>query len=112
MLNDILEDARDSLVIEIDRILIDDPEANLSREAEDLIYEIADNNVPIYYVDIVECARSDINLATTVPELGPAFNNEATACNIIAANIYEELISHLHGILDKYIDKQEEKLNE
>ena len=111
MLSDILEDARDSLVIEIDRILIDDPEANLSREAEDLVHQIADDSVPIYYVDIVECARNDINLATTVPELGPAFNNESTACNIIAANIYEELVSHLHGVLDECIDKQEEKLN-
>ena len=112
MLDEVLADAEQVLLEELDKITDEDPEANLSREAEDLIHEIADNNVPIYYVDIVECARSDINLATTVPELGPAFNNEATACNIIAANIYEELISHLHGILDKYIDKQEEKLNE
>ena len=107
MLRDILEDARDSLVIEIDRILIDDPEANLSREAEDLVHEIADNNVPIYYKDIVECARSKINLATTTPELWSA-TNDVTAANLISMNIYEELTSHLHGVLDKYIDKHEE----
>ena len=112
MLDEVLADAEQVLLEELDRITDEDPEANLSRKAEDLVPEIADNNVPIYYVDIVECARSDINLATTIPDLGPAFNNEATACNIIAANIYEELLSHLHGVLDKYIDKQEEKLNE
>ena len=112
MLEEVLADAEQVLLEELDKITDDDPEANLSRETEDLIHEIADNNVPIYYVDIVECARSNINLATTVPELGPAFNNEATACNIIAANIYEELLSHLHGILDRYIDKQEEKRKE
>ena len=77
-----------------------------------LVHEIADGCVPIYYVDIVECARNDINLATTVPELGPAFNNEATACNIIAANIYEELVSHLYGVLEECIDNQEDKRKE
>ena len=112
MLDEILADAEQVLLEELDKITDEDQEANLSREAEDLVHELADNHVPIYYVDIVECARSDINLATTVPELGPAFNNVSTACNIIAANIYEELLSHLHGVLDKYIDKQEEKLNE
>jgi len=112
MLDEVLADAEQVLLEELDKITDDDPEANLSIEAEDLIHELADNHVPIYYVDIIECARSDINLATTRPELAPVLNNEATACNIISANIYEELVSHLHGVLDKYIDKQEEKLNE
>ena len=112
MLNDILEDAGDALVTEIDRILIDDPEANLDREAEDLVHEIADDSVPVYYYEQIECARDNMDLATTVPELGPAFGGEATACNIIAANIYEELVSHLHGVLEECIDNQEDKRKE
>ena len=109
MLKDILEDAGDALTTEIHKILIDDPEANLSREAEDLVHEIADDSVPVYYYEQIECARDNMNLATTVPELGPAFGGEATACNIIAANIYEKLVSHLHGVLEECIDRQEEK---
>ena len=108
MLSDILEDAGYALSIEIDRMLIDDPEADLSRECQDLVHEIADDSVPVYYYEQIECARDNMNLATTVPELGPAFGGEATACNIIAANIYEELVSHLHGVLEEYIDNQQE----
>tara|TARA_R100000700_G_scaffold40075_1_gene54626 strand:+ start:868 stop:1203 length:336 start_codon:yes stop_codon:yes gene_type:complete len=111
MLDEILADAEQVLLEELDKITDEDPEANLSREAEDLVHELADNHVPIYYVDIVECARSNINLATTTPELWSE-TNDVTAANLISMNIYEELTSHLHGVLDKYIDKQEEKLNE
>ena len=106
MLNGILEDAGDALTTEIDRILIDDPESDLSRECQDLVHEIADDSVPIYYYEQIECARDNMDLATTVPELGPAFGGEPTACNIIAANIYEKLVSHLHGVLEECIDTQ------
>jgi len=106
MLDELLTDAKITLLEELGRILKADPEANLSREAEDLVYEIADDSVPVYYYEQIECARDNMDLATTVPELGPAFGGEATACNIIAANIYEELVSHLHGVLEECIDTQ------
>ena len=54
----------------------------------DLIHEVANSNVPIYYADILEVAIDDIHIATNEPEI-PAFNGSPTPINIIAANIFE-----------------------
>lgn len=62
---------------------------------EDLIHEIADSHTPIYNSDIMAYAQDDFSLATEAPELGPAFDGEATAINIIASNIYERIYSAL-----------------
>jgi len=56
-----------------------------------IIHEIADGSTPIHYSDLLDVARDDINMATSEPELGPAFGGEATPTNIIAANIFEAL---------------------
>lgn len=58
---------------------------------EDMVSEMADGWVPIYTYDIMQYAADDIDLAVVVPEIGPAFNGEPSAVNIIAANIYERL---------------------
>ena len=43
----------------------------------------------------------DLGLATTEPEIGPAFGGEPTAVNIIAANIYEDICNHLYEVEQK-----------
>jgi hypothetical protein len=65
------------------------------RDVNDYITELADSGTPCYYTDILDAAINDLSLATTVPELGAAFNGENTACNIIAANIFEKIEQEL-----------------
>ena len=61
----------------------------------DTIHELADNLVPIYTHDLMSLAAENISLATDTPELGPAFDGSPTPVNIVAANVYEWLISTL-----------------
>ena len=70
-------------------------------ECSDWIHEIADSSVPIYTAELLECAMEDLGLATTEPEIGPAFGGEPTAVNIIAANIYEDICNHLYEVEQK-----------
>lgn len=60
-------------------------------EPHDAITEIADGSVPIYTHDLLSLAADNLVLATTTPEMGPAFDGEPTPTNIIAANIYEHV---------------------
>ena len=64
-------------------------------EISDTIHEIADGLVPVYYSDLLELASDNNDLATDVPEIGPAFDGEPTPVNIIAANVYEWLTAQL-----------------
>lgn len=59
------------------------------------LHEIADGAVPVYTSDLLKAASQDNALALAVPELGPAFDGEATPTNIIAANFYEEVVRAL-----------------
>lgn len=61
----------------------------------DIIHEVADWWVPVYYYKLLQAALSDISLAIRVPELWPAFNGENTPVNLIAANIYERIVEEL-----------------
>ena len=64
-------------------------------EPHDVIAEIADSSVPVYYSDLLELANEDNSLATDEPEIGPAFDGSPTPVNIIAANVYEAITAHL-----------------
>ena len=55
-------------------------------ENEDMIHEIADNSVPIYYWDIAQYAAHNSWLMTTKPD---CCNPEANAHDQIQANIAE-----------------------
>jgi len=70
----------------------DNPE---NTEPHDAIHEIADGSVPVYNHDILALAADDCGLATTEPELGPAFDGTPTPINIIAANIFEAIYDNL-----------------
>ena len=62
----------------------------------DIIHEFADGTTPIYHRDLLEVAINSIgSIATSVPELGPAFDGRPTPTNIIAANIYELLCEEM-----------------
>ena len=88
----------------------------LGIDVYDIMHEVADNNVPIYYSDLLQLAVEYQDLATSTPELGPAFNGENTACNLIAANVYEWLLEglqewggegHFQVLVDDYISANE-----
>lgn len=57
----------------------------------DIIFECADSSVPIYTSDILQLAADNIDLATSEPDIGPAFDGSPTPVNIIAANIFEAI---------------------
>ena len=58
-------------------------------EPHDSIHEIADSSVPIHTSDLLQLAADNLELATSKPELGPAFDGQPTPVNIIAANVFE-----------------------
>jgi len=60
---------------------------------DDMLHEVADNNVPIYYTQLLEVCMSDISMATDTPEIVECDN----AISCIQANIYQEIYDTLHG---------------
>ena len=85
-LSDLIIDACDTLDDDWDAIKID--EYNL----DDVIYEIADNAVPIYYWDIAQYAAWNTELIQEIPECG----RECTPYKMIQMNIYEAICEGLH----------------
>ena len=58
---------------------------------EDMVTEMVDMAVPIYTSEIMRLAADDPWLASTEPEVGPAFDGSPTPVNVIAGNIYDRL---------------------
>lgn len=73
-------------------------------EPHDVIAEIADGAVPVYYSDLLDLASQNNSLATDEPELGPAFDGSPTPVNIIAANVYETVSN---AMFDAWQDVQD-----
>ena len=89
-LSDLILDACD----EFDDIMCDS-----ERDEQDIIHEIADNAVPIYYWDIAQYAAHNTWLMTEKPETSP----DSNAHDQILANIYEAI----HEGLIEHYDKGE-----
>ena len=70
-------------------------------ENEDMIHEIADNAVPIYYWDIAQYAAHNSWLMTAKPELNPNGN----AHDQIQANIYQAVCE---GLYEHIAEKEKE----
>lgn len=68
-------------------------------DIHDEIFEVADSMVPVYHSELLDLAADNNNLATDVPELGPAsgcnFDGSNSPININAANIFERLEEYL-----------------
>ena len=73
-------------------------------DADEVIHEIADNSVPIYYYDIGQYAAHNSWLMTEKPESCPG-GDAGTAHDQIQANIYEYVLEGLH-------EHKQEKENE
>jgi hypothetical protein len=72
-------------------------------DVDDMIHEIADSAVPIYYYDIGQFASHNSYLMTEKAELNP----EGTPHDQIQSNIYSEIVDGLHAHIAK---KESEKL--
>ena len=70
-------------------------------EIDDLIHEIADNNIPIYTYDLLQYATNNFNLI----EPSDLCSDSPSVRQIITANIYEVLIEALY----EYINEQNEE---
>ena len=77
-LKDLLEDACE----EYDEIICNDDDGDVCDE--DVIFEIADNAIPIYYWDIAQYAAHNTWLMLEKPEI----NSDGNAHDQIQANIY------------------------
>lgn len=107
-----IDDLRDRIndLIAEEKIANCDLDVQYHNELCDLIFEIADSNVPIYTGDLMQLAADNIYLATEEPELGPAFDGSPTPVNIVAANVFE----HIEGKLWEYVRddmESDDKLN-
>ena len=66
----------------------------------DVMHEIADNSVPIYYWDIAQYAAHNSWLMTKKPEINP----DGSAHDQIQANIYEAIFD---GLTAYYYEEKE-----
>lgn len=56
-------------------------------EPSDIIHEVADSHIPIYYIDLLSIAQCNLWLAVEKPEI-PA----ETAVQAISYNLYDHLV--------------------
>ena len=94
-LSDLIIDACDSLDHEWDAIQRDE------YDLDDMIYEIADNAVPIYYWDIAQYAAWNTELMMDIPETG----RECEPYKMIQANIYEAICE----VLYEHVEEKEQE---
>lgn len=86
-----LRDRLNDLISENKITDIDQIDNEYHNELCDIVFECADSGVPVYTSDILQLAADNIDLATSEPDLGPAFDGSPTPVNIIAANIFEAI---------------------
>ena len=74
-------------------------------EPDDLIAEVADNNIPIYTYDLLQYASNNFDLIQPSELQG----DNPTVISIIQANIYEILTEELYAYVTTIQDKEKEK---
>ena len=67
------------------------------QDTDDLIHEIADNNIPIYTYDLLQYASNNFDLL----EQNDLVNDQPDVISIIQANIYELLTDELYQHTNK-----------
>ena len=99
-LKDLIIDACEELdeAIRLNKIEIDEDEIY---DTDDMIHEIADSGVPIYYYDIGQYAAHNSWLMTEIPEIG----HDCTPHKMIPLNIYEAICQ---GLYEHIAEKEKE----
>ena len=73
-------------------------------EPDDIIAEVADNNIPIYTYDLLQYASNNFDLIQPSDLQG----EEPSVISIIQANIYEILTEELYAYMNTIQDKEKE----
>ena len=74
-------------------------ENEYDQDTDDLIHEIADNNVPIYTYDLLQYASNNFDLI----QPNELTSNNPDVIQIIQANIYEYLTDKLYNYINTEI---------
>ena len=103
-LKDLIIDACEELdeAIRLNKVEIDEDEIY---DTDDMIHEIADSAIPIYYYDIGQYAAHNSWLMTEIPDINPNGN----AHDQIQANIYEAICEGLYEHIAEKESEDEEK---
>ena len=74
-----------------------------------VIHEFANEAVPVYNGDLLQLAADLSNgIATTAPDIGPAFDGTPMPINIIAANVYEAVEAGLYEEWQRIEEERED----
>ena len=95
------EDLVESAIEELEERLKWNKENEEEQDIDDLIPEIADNNIPIYTYDLLQYASNNFDLL----EQNDLVNDQPDVISIIQANIYEILREELYN----YINEKEKE---
>ena len=95
------EDLVESAIEELEERLKWNKENEEEQDIDDLITEIADNNIPIYTYDLLQYASNNFDLI----EPSELCSDNPSVINIIQANIYEILREELYN----YINEKEKE---
>ena len=110
-ITDVLDYAEDNLrnritfAVEVEGYSYDDDDGEI---IDDMIHEVADEEIPIYYTQLLEVCMSDISMATETPEIGECDN----AISCIQANIYQEIYDMLCAVRYELYEAIEEENNQ
>ena len=95
------EDLVEGTIEELEDRLKWNKENKEDQDTDDLIHEIADNNIPIYTYDLLQYASNNFDLL----EQNDLVNDQPDVISIIQANIYEILTEELYN----YINEKEKE---
>ena len=95
------EDLIEGAIEELKDRIQEEKEDYLENSNDDLISEIADNNIPIYTYDLLQYASNNFDLI----EPSDLCSDSPSVTQIITANIYEVLTEALY----EYINEQNEE---
>ena len=101
------EDLIESAIDELQERLKEE-EIDSSGQEDEIIAEIADNNIPIYTYDLLQYASNNFDLIQPSDLQG----DEPSVTSIIQANIYEILTEELYAYVTTIQDKQKENEKE
>ena len=102
------EDLIESAIDELQDRLEDEEVLSGAYYTDDLIAEIADNNIPIYTYDLLQYASNNFDLIQPSDLQG----DEPSVTSIIQANIYEILTEELYAYVTTIQDKEKENEKE
>ena len=101
------EDLIESAIDELQERLKEE-EIDSSGQEDEIIAEIADNNIPIYTYDLLQYASNNFDLIQPSDLQG----DEPSVTSIIQANIYEILTEELYAYVTTIQDKEKENEKE